>query len=168
MKREMGSMNKTVKGLSICLALGLSMTAVAGCTTSTNETSTAAPSASTSTTTSAPAQVVKQTFNVLNYSNPSWPYNKDNISWKLIEEKTGVSLNVQLPSGKLDDALSVTIASGNLPDMMMTQDKKLADKYGQQGALVNILDYINEMPNLKKWMEKYPVDAQNTISSYSF
>ncbi|MGG1553848.1 extracellular solute-binding protein [Paenibacillus ferrarius] len=153
------------KGLTLCLAVGFAVTAIAGCSSSKQEASTPAPSASAGTASAAPAQIQKMTLNVLNYSNPSWPYNKDNIVWKMIEEKTGVSFNVQLPSGKLDDALSVTIASGNLPDMMMTQDKKLADKYGQQGALVNILDYINDMPNLKKWMEKYPLDTQNTISS---
>lgn len=156
-------MKHTKKGLSLCMTAGLSLAVMAGCMGGGKDPAAPPPSAGgNGTDSAAPA---KQTFSVLNYSNPSWPYNKDNLVWKLIEEKTGVTMNMQLPSGTLEDAISVTIASGNLPDMMLTMDKKLADKYGQQGAFVNILDYVNEMPNLKKWMEKYPVDSRNTLSA---
>jgi putative aldouronate transport system substrate-binding protein len=82
----------------------------------------------------------KKTFSMLVESHPSWPYNKDWPIWKLIEEKTGVTFNVQVPSGKIEDSLSLAVASNTMTDLMYTLDKKLADKYGQQGALVNILD----------------------------
>ncbi|GIP38686.1 sugar ABC transporter permease [Paenibacillus sp. J31TS4] len=157
-------MAKTRKGLSAGIAVSLSLTLLAGCSASGTNTPPSSASAGSSGDSSSGVPT-KQTFTALNYSNPSWPYNKDNIVWKLIEEKTGVSLNVQVPSGKLEDALSVTIASGNLPDLMLTMNKQLADKYGQQGALVNILDYVKDMPNLKKWMDTYPTDTQNVMSS---
>ncbi|MDF2959379.1 MAG: transporter substrate-binding protein [Paenibacillus sp.] len=107
----------------------------------------------------------KKTFSMLVESHPSWPYSKEWPVWKWLEEKTGVTYNVQVPSGKIEDSLSLAVASGTMPDIMYTLDKKLADKYGQQGALVNILDHVNEMPNFKKWMEKYPDDTKYSLSA---
>ncbi|MGG1553470.1 extracellular solute-binding protein [Paenibacillus ferrarius] len=108
----------------------------------------------------------EMTFKFLDYSNPSWPYDANWKVWSYIKEKTGVKLDVQLPPGNLlEDALSMTVASGDMPDLMWTQSKAIADKFGQQGALVNILDYVNDMPNLKAWMAKYPTEAQNVLSS---
>ncbi|RXZ79557.1 extracellular solute-binding protein [Paenibacillaceae bacterium] len=108
----------------------------------------------------------KKTFTFLTYSNPSWPYSADWPVWDYLEEKTGVRMEVETPSGGvLADALSLTMASGKLPDLMFTQTKHLADKYGEQGALANVLDYVDEMPNFKAWMEKYPDAVQNTIAS---
>ncbi|TVY08576.1 extracellular solute-binding protein [Paenibacillus cremeus] len=107
----------------------------------------------------------KLTFKMLDDSHPSWPYNKDWPVWKWIEEKTGVTLDVQVPSGKIEDSLSLAIASGSMPDIMYSPSKSLADKYGQQGALANILDYVNDMPNFKKWMDKYPDDTKYSLSA---
>lgn len=134
--------------------------ALAGCTN---------PSGSSDSGSSGPAPAgtpKEKTFTFLDYSNASWPYNKDWPVWKYIKEKTGVTLNIQVPpDALLDNALNLTVASGNMPDMLYTQSKKTADKFGQQGALVNILDYVNEMPNLKKWMQQFPTDTQNAMSS---
>lgn len=108
----------------------------------------------------------EQTFTFLDYSNASWPYNKDWPVWKYIKEHTGVTLDVQVPpDAQLDNALNLTVASGDMPDMLYTQNKQTADKFGQQGALVNILDYLDEMPNLKNWMEQFPIDSQNAMSA---
>ena len=113
-----------------------------------------------------PGQENQQTFIFLDYSNPSWPFDENWKVWDYIEEKTGVKLDVQLPAGNLlEDALSLAIASGDMPDLMWTQEKAVADKFGQQGALVNILDYVDEMPNFKAWMEKYPAETQNMLSA---
>ncbi|MEK4979487.1 extracellular solute-binding protein [Bacillus sp. FSL K6-6540] len=108
----------------------------------------------------------EQTFTFLNYSNPSWPYDEQWVVWDYIKEKTGVTLDIQLPSGNLlEDAISLAIAGGEMPDLMWIQTKDAADKFGQQGALANILDYVDLMPNFKAWMEKYPTETQNFISA---
>ncbi|MHA6484531.1 extracellular solute-binding protein [Paenibacillus sp. strain BS8-2] len=108
----------------------------------------------------------EQTFTFLNYSNPSWPYDENWPVWGMIKEKTGVTLDVQLPSGNLlEDAISLAIASGDMPDLMWIQSKAAADKFGQQGALTNILDYLDLMPNFKAWTEKYPTELQNFLSA---
>ncbi|WP_135547851.1 extracellular solute-binding protein [Paenibacillus cymbidii] len=156
------------KALSL-LAVSVGVAAIAGCSGGGDGKS--ASSASPSASAANPSAVVsaapaKKTFSFLNYSNPSWPYAKDWPIWKYLEKETGVTLDIQTPpGGKLEDALSLTMASGTLPDLLWTQSKALADKYGQQGALANMLDYVNDMPNFKKWMEKNPETAQSAIAS---
>lgn len=149
------------KGLSITAAVGLSLTLVAGCSGG-NKGATGADGSTTSPSTGAPA---KKTFSMLTESHPSWPYNKDWLIWKLLEEKTGVTIDMQVPSGKLDEAVNLAVASGNMPDMMFMLADQAANKFGQQGALVNILDYVNEMPNFKKWMDTYPDIAKAAIAA---
>lgn len=110
--------------------------------------------------------LAKKTFTMLTDSNPTFPYKKDWPIWKWIEEKTGVTLDVSLPSGKLADNLSLVVASNNMPDIMFMLDRKTqANKYGQQGALVNILDYVDLMPNFKQWMAKYPDMVQQAMAA---
>ncbi|MCY9670232.1 extracellular solute-binding protein [Paenibacillus alginolyticus] len=154
------------KTLNWALTAALTVAVVSGCSNQTGGAVTpskdvAAPAEKTTT-----APLKENTFTFLDYSNASWPYNKDWPVWKYIKEKTGVTLNVSFPpDALLDNALNLTVASGNMPDLLYTQSKKTADKFGQQGALVNILDHINEMPNLKKWMVQFPADTQNAISA---
>ncbi|MFD0710530.1 extracellular solute-binding protein [Paenibacillus sp. GCM10027626] len=69
--------------------------------------------------------------------------------WEMYKEKTGVTLDVQLPSGKLQETLNLVIAAGNMPELMYMTNHADANRFGQQGALANILDYIGLMPNLK-------------------
>jgi len=123
--------------------------------------------ASSSTNAAATGSTVKkdQTFTFLDYSNPSYPYDAKWKVWQYIKEATGVTLDVKVPSGMiLADAISLAVASGDMPDLMWTLEKSVADKFGPQGAFVNILDYVNEMPNLKAWMEKYPLETHNVLS----
>jgi putative aldouronate transport system substrate-binding protein len=115
----------------------------------------------------ATSEPLKQsTLTFLNYSNPSWPYDENWMVWDMIKEKTGVTLDIQLPSGNLlEDSISLAVAGGEMPDLMWIQSKAAADKFGQQGALANILDYVDQMPNFKAFMEKYPQEVQNFISA---
>ncbi|MCC3376758.1 extracellular solute-binding protein [Cohnella sp. REN36] len=106
-----------------------------------------------------------KTLTFLDYNNPSWPYSADWPIWKYLQEKTGVKLDIQVPPGTLEDATSLAVASGSMPDMIWTQEKARADKYGQQGALANILDYVDEMPNFKKWMAQFPEAVQAALAA---
>ncbi|MFU1793815.1 extracellular solute-binding protein [Paenibacillus azoreducens] len=105
------------------------------------------------------------TLTALLDNNATFPYSKDWPIWKWIKEKTGVTLNVQTPSGKLSDTLNLVMASGNLPDLMYMSSRRDSNKYGDQGALENILDHVDQMPNLKKWMEQYPEEAKAALSA---
>lgn len=106
------------------------------------------------------------TLTALLDSNATFPYDKAWPVWDMIEEQTGVTLDVQVPSGTLSESLSLVIASGNMPDLMYMHSRKNdSNKYGQQGALANILDYLHLMPNLKAWMEQYPEEAKAAIAA---
>ncbi|WP_213585987.1 extracellular solute-binding protein [Paenibacillus sp. J2TS4] len=107
----------------------------------------------------------EQTFTMLTESHPNWPYDKNALVWKIIKEKTGVSLNMQTPSGKLDDTINLNVASGNMPDITFMLSLNQANKYGQQGALANILEYTELMPNFQKWMEQYPDVVKSTLAA---
>ncbi len=104
-------------------------------------------------------------FTALLDNNPTFPYSKDWPIWKWIKEKTGVTLEVQTPSGNLGESLNLAVASKEMPDLMYMPNREESNKFGQQGALVDILEYIDDMPNLKSWMEKYPEEARAALSS---
>lgn len=107
----------------------------------------------------------KNTFTMLLESHANWPYNKDWPVWKWIEEKTGATFNVQLPSGTIGDTINLNMASGNMPDITFFLSRADADKFGQQGALANILDYKDVMPNLTAWLKKYPDVAKSALAA---
>lgn len=111
-----------------------------------------------------PEGKAKHTFTALLDSNPTFPYSKDWPVWKWIGEKTGVTLEVQTPSGKLSDSLNLAIVSRNLPDLLFMPSRRESNKFGQQGALVNLLDHLDDAPNLKKWIEQYPEEAKAALS----
>ncbi|MCU6709579.1 extracellular solute-binding protein [Paenibacillus sp. J5C_2022] len=156
----------------LLLTLLLSLSLVAACSSSNmnNEPSsgTAAPEGNKPAQTSDPAPAKspkKRTFTMLVESHASWPYDPEWLVWDLIEEKTNVKLDVEVPAGKMNEALSLTIASGNLPDLMFMHSYETANKHGSDGAFANILDYIDVMPNLKRWMEEHPEASQAALSA---
>ncbi|MBP1988549.1 extracellular solute-binding protein [Paenibacillus eucommiae] len=113
--------------------------------------------------TSKPAPV---TLSMLVNAQANWSYSKDKPIWKAITEKTNVTINGQMPPGdNYNEALNLTIASGEMPDLMYMFDFAVANRYGQQGALVNILDYLDLMPNFQKWLEQYPEIKERYLST---
>ncbi|SDE40338.1 putative aldouronate transport system substrate-binding protein [Paenibacillus sp. UNCCL117] len=147
--------NWTTRLGSVALCTSL----VAGCS------GTASPPPSANGETPQGSEKTKNTFTMLMVDHPNWPYNKDWVVWKWIEEKTGATFQVQLPSGELKDTINLNVASGNMPDITFFTGRADADKFGQQGVLANILDYIDSMPNLKKWLEKYPGIAKSSLAA---
>lgn len=150
------------KIMALGLTALLSLSALAGCGSDSGESTaeTASPKSSAS-----PAAPVKKTFTALLDNNATFPYTKDWPFWKWLEEKTGVTLEVQTPSGKLGDSLNLVVASKTMPDLMYMPNRRESNKFGQQGALVDISEHLGDMPNLKKWIEKYPDEAKATLSA---
>ncbi|AWP27719.1 extracellular solute-binding protein [Paenibacillus glucanolyticus] len=107
----------------------------------------------------------KKTFTMLTESHASWPYDKEWLIWDLIEEYTNATVDVEVPAGTIGETLSLTIAGGDLPDLMYMPNYALANRYGSEGALANILDYVDLMPNFKKWMEQYPEQTQMALAA---
>lgn len=73
-----------------------------------------------------------------------------------IEKKTNIKFNWELvPFGGYDEKFTVLMASGKLPDaFMMNNNVRL--QYQAQGKFVDFSKYLDKMPNLKAWSEKYP------------
>lgn len=100
-------------------------------------------------------------------SHASWPYQEGWYAFKLLEEMTGVKLNVTSVIGSnYKEKLNITIASRNLPDIIHMIGKPVEiNKYGAQGALLDVKPYIDKMPNLKKFTEQFPVEYQANLSA---
>jgi len=104
-------------------------------------------------------------FTMLTESHASWPYDPEWLIWDLIEEQTNATIDVEVPAGTLEETLSLTIAGGNLPDIMLMMSYAAANRYGSEGALANILDYMDLMPNFQRWAEEYPSEFQMALSA---
>lgn len=91
-------------------------------------------------------------------SNPTWPFREDWLVWRLFEARTGVRLVTKSAPSAYRDTLNMTIASGDLPDLIY-MDNMSANRFGQQGALVNLAEYRELMPNLQKRLADDPVTA---------
>ncbi len=77
------------------------------------------------------------------------------LVWDKVSEITGINIEWENIDG---DAFSTRLASGNWPDLIAHDMGQTAlYDYGVLGGkLVNYLDYLDIMPNLKKTLEDYP------------
>lgn len=90
----------------------------------------------------------------------------DKFSFQKMEENTGVHINFQHATEASEEAFSLLMSSGKLPDMIYTSmwDKE-ASKYGSKGALLPLEKLIEEKaPNIKKILEENP-DIRGLITS---
>lgn len=66
------------------------------------------------------------------------------ISWKYI------------PWGEYNDKFKLTLASGDLPDIMTNSGGELANQYGRQGIVLDISKYLDQAPNYSKFLDSTP------------
>ncbi|GLX66337.1 ABC transporter substrate-binding protein [Paenibacillus glycanilyticus] len=75
----------------------------------------------------------------------------DNPVAKKITEKTGVTLEIQQPTGNPSEKLNLMLASNDLPDMMAISRGDNLDKYIAAGALIPLNDLIDKYgPHIKE------------------
>lgn len=90
------------------------------------------------------------------------PMNEDWIVFKEIEEKTNIKMKlVTVTDASYKEKLNALIASDDLPDLLSLIDGEDAKKYGPDGAFVNLSDYMDKMPNFKKYMDKFDTTADS-------
>ncbi len=95
---------------------------------------------------------------------------------KEIGARTGVILNIQsYPNSSYADKLQITLASGNLPDIISQGRLDELNKLGAQGAFVAINKYADQLPNFKSlymdndennWVMKSYSDDQGNIYTW--
>lgn len=83
-------------------------------------------------------------------SHVSWPYNENWAVWKKFQELTGATFDITaIPNESFNTKINLMMADGgrDMPDIISTDSKRLANTFGPQGALVAIDDYVDQMPN---------------------
>ncbi|MBO9609871.1 MAG: extracellular solute-binding protein [Paenibacillaceae bacterium] len=91
-------------------------------------------------------------------------YKEDLSVYKWIQDATNITVKGTLPAGTYNDAVALALAGGDIPDIIFINGTDIANKYGQQGALLDFNTVIDKMPNLKKFWEKNP-DAKRRATS---
>ncbi|CAN7513086.1 extracellular solute-binding protein [Paenibacillus sp. LjRoot153] len=146
------------------LAVTMVTALLTGCTGQQNPaaTSSAAPnlsaSASATTQTKLPEPA---TLRMLTDLSPAWPVKKDWAVWKWIKERTNITINQETQTGP--ESLALAIASGDMPDLMSVFPPD-AQKYGPQGAFLDLSKHLDKMPNLKAFLASRPEVTQRITS----
>ncbi len=95
------------------------------------------------------------TLRMFTNNNQGWPYSKEWPIWKWIEEDTNIALNVEIPTGNYHDTLALNIASKDLQDIIYVPSE-LTNKYGAEGVFLDLSKHLDEMPNVKRFLEENP------------
>ena len=147
------------KGIALLCSAAIAAGMLVGC--SSGSSSAAAPgssssaSASVSNSESGPLFSEPVTFSMLIPSHASWPFQDDWYVIDLVKEYTNVDFNItSVDTEGFYEKLNLTMASGELPDLIYLVGNAAVQQYGPQGAFINILDYIDQMPNFKAWYEE--------------
>lgn len=99
-------------------------------------------------------------------SHASWPFQDDWYVIDLIKEETNVEFDVtSVDTEGFTEKVNLTMSSGELPDLMFLTNNTTVQQYAPQGAFVNILDHLDEMPNFKAWYEENQQYALNYLSA---
>ena len=68
---------------------------------------------------------------------------------KELEARTGVKIQLEAPTGDPGEKLSLMLAGQNYPDIvLMDRGSDIVNQYIEAGALVNLSDYLDQMPNV--------------------
>lgn len=106
------------------------------------------------------------TISMLIPSHASWPFQEDWYVIDLIKEETNVDFKVtSVDTEGFTEKVNLTMSSGDLPDLMFLTSNATVQQYAPQGAFVNILDHMDEMPNFKAWYEENQQYALTYLSA---
>ncbi|BFT74460.1 extracellular solute-binding protein [Paenibacillus sp. P36] len=148
------------KGFAKLAGTALVIAMVTGCSSQSNPGSAATDKTAVS---SKPAEAV--TLKMMTSNHPTWPYNKNWQVYKYLKEKSNVTLDVETPPNDYETAISLAVSSGDMPDFLVVPSTQVANKYGNQGALVNIWDYLKKMPNYEAFLNSNPDVKQSVMSA---
>jgi len=147
--------------LVVVLALMMVVTACSGGKKEETSSPSATPSATASTDASKEPEAAKPSYyqekpatvSMLMRDTEAWPYKKDWPIWSWFKEATNISVDVTIPAGDFAEALQLAVASGALQDIIPNLSYGWANQFGQQGALMELGQYMDKMPNVKKFYE---------------
>ena len=94
---------------------------------------------------------------------------------KVMEKHMDMKLNIKwerIPWGDYREKVNLVLASGDYPDVFLSVDEKMKNKYGNEGMLLNVSEYMEYAPNYKDFIDNTP-DADIVLytgegNSYGF
>ncbi len=163
---------RSQKIVSLLCVAALSVGMLAGCGSSSpspvsGSSSSASDSSSASGNTDSDGPLFSEPVKLSMYtaSHASWPYQADWYVVDLVKEKTNVTFDLTaVDTEGFTEKLNLIMASGELPDLLYMMDSRAVQQYGPQGAFVNLLDHMDQMPNFKKWYEENTSYALSYLS----
>ena len=159
-----------LKRMSMIVAFILILSLIAACSSNGNKpTPTSTPASTPAGTTSTPdnggdTKPPPAKLSMMVQSHAAWPLKEDWLIYDLMEEYANVELDVSGYQGNWWEAIPLIIASGDLPDMMWMSGPDIIHENGGNGALVNLLDHLDQMPNLKAFIEAHPDETNHLLS----
>ncbi|NOU74369.1 extracellular solute-binding protein [Paenibacillus sp. LMG 31458] len=111
-----------------------------------------------SSTASAPPLVVKAAV-------PSFERDRDTLIDREFERRAHIKFDwIQFPVTEyMKRVKQLLTTSGDKPDIFVI-NKEMVQRFGPQGLLLDLRPYLNQMPNLQRWMEKYPQIYDSIVS----
>lgn len=102
----------------------------------------------------------KASFEMFSAAHDTKPQTGNEPIFAEIEKRTNVNLKLtNIPQASYNDKFKVTIASGNLPDVM-DSDAASAKKYGMDGAFLALDDLLKKYgPNILKSIKEEGIDS---------
>ena len=96
------------------------------------------------------------TFTWLVYDRSEGKVRQDWEIFKIIEEKTGVKIDFQVVSQEgLNEKRQIMIATNSVTDFIQVTTQE-GREHGPEKVFLNLKDYLDKAPNLKKFYEQYP------------
>lgn len=146
------------------LAIGLTLSACSNSKDSDAANSTASPSGSQTSPAATKNDAIKPVTLSVFIGGPGQQPTPDNKIYKMIKDKTGVSLKMEFLVGDLQQKMGVMIAGGDYADIMSGDDKLIA-----AGAFIPLEDLIEKYaPNLKKHYASVWNQAKDPASGHLY
>ncbi|MFD0673050.1 extracellular solute-binding protein [Cohnella sp. GCM10027633] len=101
----------------------------------------------------APALPEAATIRILTENNAGWPPKEDWGVWKWVKEETNITVEQELATGP--ESLALAVSSGDMPDIMSVFPNDV-QKFGPQGAFEDLSKHLDQMPNVKAYLESKP------------
>ncbi|MFS0726450.1 extracellular solute-binding protein [Paenibacillus sp. 1P07SE] len=97
-------------------------------------------------------------------SHAAWPLQEDWLVYELLEDYANVELEVSGYQGNWWEAIPLIIASGDMPDLMWMSGPDIIHENGGNGALVDLLEHMDKMPNLQAFIDDHPEETNSLLS----
>lgn len=97
------------------------------------------------------------TITMMTSEHPQQPMSETAPILDYIYEATGIRVELQsVPENDYNTKVSAKINANDMPDMIRRITKSNFKELQHLGNFACISDYIDDMPNLQAWMDKYP------------